>query len=395
MHWGRLLADVTARAASVGRWYHSLGRVVVSSTGCRDSKSLQIIDGQQRLITVCIFLAAIRDFAAEQPSGSTYATRIDHILFPRGVTGACRVIPTYFDRRSFNQAVKADASPMPRDDGDHISCCRAFFDGNLAGVISRLQRTSTVEACSALTTALLDGCSILLFNIIETDLPAVYERLAVREDMLAPLLARVSSGVPLDQSDLARNYVLSFFPDEERRAKAFKELWLPIEIQCSIDADGGITAELNKLLLEFSQSNRNQLVVSPASQLNEDNNRDITSYSGFRELLERRLAAAGVPAPFASKPTEAETKVVEEVLQELTGFAELRYNSKAESSSSSSLPVKKAPFNQPLMIHGEQREVMVSVNTAKFATTRRPTGSSSRVLKVRRKVSAAAPKNKN
>jgi hypothetical protein len=71
----------------------------------------QIIDGQQRLTTLQIFLAAIRDFCREQNCG-VLADECDNFIFNRGMMAnpdvdKFKVWPTQLDRQQFSDVVSS------------------------------------------------------------------------------------------------------------------------------------------------------------------------------------------------------------------------------------------------------------------------------------------------
>ena len=91
---------------------HFLGAVVslpVPSVPIGVSKHL-IIDGQQRLTTTALLLAAVRDVAADRPSGEPLADEINDLLVNRHQTGPDRakLMPTEPDRAAFMRILRGE-----------------------------------------------------------------------------------------------------------------------------------------------------------------------------------------------------------------------------------------------------------------------------------------------
>ena len=94
--------------ARVGKRSHSFGRIVVSERD--EDNRLVIVDGQQRLTTVCIFLSSLRDFLVARSMSVEIVRMINEILFPLCDDKDCILTPTYFDRESFRVCVKTTNS---------------------------------------------------------------------------------------------------------------------------------------------------------------------------------------------------------------------------------------------------------------------------------------------
>ena len=85
---------------------HFLGAAVIAQikTFGRQVSTWEVIDGQQRLTTFQLFLAALRDVA--QKNESAYTAEIDKYLFNTGVMENAKIEryklwPSYMDRESF------------------------------------------------------------------------------------------------------------------------------------------------------------------------------------------------------------------------------------------------------------------------------------------------------
>lgn len=111
----------------------SLGRIVVSTTG---SKAI-VVDGQQRLTSLCLLLAAIRDFITQYletqqhtADGSQHASLRNlaslchdtlHPFTSSADISQCLLEPTFFDRASFQACMRSASFPFRRENS---VCCR-------------------------------------------------------------------------------------------------------------------------------------------------------------------------------------------------------------------------------------------------------------------------------
>ncbi len=246
---------------------HSLGRIVCADSD-GETPGLMVIDGQQRLMTACIFLSAVRDVARHSSgaSGADAAAAaaaaaadapplcdaLEIILFPPAAGGQQVVTPTFFDRPAFAACLKGSASP-PRSSStaavsstsvtgpDQVTAARRFFAGALphalARVCQKLGLTASrpehcVLAARSLACACLDSCTVLIFKMQETgaEVLAAYSRLAMRDAMLSFQLNNKKPGVMLGITDLVRNLVCAQFPgNEEVRIQGYLQYWAPVE----------------------------------------------------------------------------------------------------------------------------------------------------------------------
>ena len=260
---GQLLMDMGLRPSGEFRRpagaAHSLGRVVLSA----DSRT--VIDGQQRLTTACLVLAAIR-WASPSLVGA-----IQGVLFPhradrgdgiavedvireegRVVPGAA-VVPTWLDRRAFWRCLLVpppdggghdyDGGGPERTQGDEEDSIGPAF-ALIRTRIAAIKESSLAHTLQALKESLLERTTVLHFQIREADIFSAYERLAFRDSMLGRAMYVRAVGVSLGECDLVRNYLLSFFADADESGilHVFHTLWLPFE---KAAAQGGPQGEFS------------------------------------------------------------------------------------------------------------------------------------------------------
>jgi len=285
---------------------HSLGRMVAAAHP--DGNGYMVVDGQQRLTTVCVLLSTIRDYFLRQQKNGEPSVPVVHLiqslLFPKGLESECVLRPTYFDRKAFNFCVMLEtlttttttttSSPLAVD---HVSETRAYFESMLPRLWSRIGsklglnmkgtqecESGAVEAVCALSLvqACIDKCTMLFFLMNEKgdEILAAYSRLAMRDAMLSFQLNNSSPGVKLQFVDLCRNLVCCQFPgSEEEKIAGYHLYWAPIEamameravVVSSIDGNDmhqnkyqnaaadnadAMVVELDQLLKAFVQSKR-------------------------------------------------------------------------------------------------------------------------------------------
>lgn len=209
---------------------HKFHRILISS----QSDGFHILDGQQRLTTMALFMAAVRDTFHED---AELVSRINEILFPSGVPESLELdsssslpavlIPTFFDRTSFFRVlvpteVSASAPTLLTDEEDCLSVAKNYF-------MSALESKANVRGFGwKLLNALLDNCDVLYFAINETNFWDVYEDMTFRSELLC-LNKNPMPGVGMCESDMIRNRILSKFDSEEKRIDIYNRFWVPIE----------------------------------------------------------------------------------------------------------------------------------------------------------------------
>jgi len=206
------------------------------------------VDGQQRLTTVCLLLASVRDAAAvalrrdsEDPDAcrayQSLQADINGILFitlagqSSRVKRRPRLTPSLEDRAPFLNAISPgrseDNAGSAATSDDHISRAKRFLLDALVDSAKRLEVISAIRYFRGIFHGLADNCKILRFETKEEDLFCVYERLAFRAHMLRHM-HNAAPGLQLAEADLVKNFVLSFFDDGEAVA-VYNRLWIPME----------------------------------------------------------------------------------------------------------------------------------------------------------------------
>ncbi|MET9545964.1 DUF262 domain-containing protein [Streptomyces sp. NPDC006627] len=196
---------------------HFLGSVVLAP-GQLQAGGVQrwlVVDGQQRLTTLMLAFAALRDHIRDSAAegSARIADRIHRqYLVNEFLEGDehFRLLPTQADRASFGACI----SNSPRSGGaDNIGASYRFFRGVLASGQDQYGEgwTASVE-------------------IVLRDLLSIVEITAERGDNVYRIFESINNtGVGLSQSDLLRNYVFMLLPG--RGERVYAQLWLPMQQQ--------------------------------------------------------------------------------------------------------------------------------------------------------------------
>ncbi|WP_406175530.1 DUF262 domain-containing protein [Streptomyces sp. NBC_00996] len=191
---------------------HFLGSVVLAP-GQIQAGGVQrwlVVDGQQRLTTLMLAFAALRDHLKE--SGESRAADRVHrqILVNEFHEGFdhYRLLPTQADREAYTACVQSRAEA---GGGDNIGAAYRFFRGALAeGQEAGVERW------------------VEMVETVLKDLLSIVEITAEPGDNVYRIFESINNtGVGLSQSDLLRNYVFMLLP--KRGERVYQELWLPMQ----------------------------------------------------------------------------------------------------------------------------------------------------------------------
>jgi uncharacterized protein with ParB-like and HNH nuclease domain len=207
--WKTLWDDVTEQAAHDDARPHFLGSIVTAP-----AKSVPegvgkylLIDGQQRLTTMQILLASLRDTAGanghdrlcEKVNGkflvNTYEEEDEQL----------KVLPTQDDRPAFRNIIRGQKPPASR-----LSDAYRFFQAKLAPF------KDDAERLERLLTAITDRLSLVSITCDEHDNPhLIFESLNAKGEKLTP-------------ADLIRNFLLMRVHVNDQN-RVFTQHWLPIQ----------------------------------------------------------------------------------------------------------------------------------------------------------------------
>lgn len=213
--WKSLWDDILIQYDSDEKTSHFMGTIVSVPAQSRPvgvSKHL-IIDGQQRLTTISIILAVLRDILDKNTSDRIQEVYLTNRF--RDPEDTLKFVPTQIDRDRYralilDRTIYDDNSQMSNAYGYYIKQIKNGVDPN-GNAIDPTKILSTIER----------SLQVVMINLSDEDDPyLIFESLNFK-------------GEPLRQADLVRNYVLMRFRhsiteggDQER---IYKKYWVPME----------------------------------------------------------------------------------------------------------------------------------------------------------------------
>ena len=216
--WAVLWDDLMAQYDPADRSSHFMGAVVtvpVKSVPVGVTKHL-VIDGQQRLTTLSLLLAAIRDKATTESDEATAGIIGDfHVNRHYKSPDDLKPVPTQADRGAYNAIVyQRDLEPF--EESKVVQAYR-FFQKRLDGHDVEGQPITASQTLQSIQQSL----QVVMINLGEADDPyLIFESLNHK-------------GKPLNQADLVRNYVLMRFQHSTsaggEQEVAYEDLWRPME----------------------------------------------------------------------------------------------------------------------------------------------------------------------
>lgn len=214
---------------------HFMGAIVIAQikTFGKQVQAYEVIDGQQRLTTFQVLLAALRDVAAS--NGSKYADELQKYLLNDGVmenpeAERFKLWPSLTDRRAFVGTVdpKADLdsiTPRPVDEDGFVRravAAHAYFKARIEAHVD-LDGVFDEHSLELLFEALKEGLAIVSIELEGGDDPqTIFETLNSR-------------GVELTPGDLMRNFIFQRAKGMGQSDgslvvdKLYEKHWLPLD----------------------------------------------------------------------------------------------------------------------------------------------------------------------
>ncbi|MYS05114.1 DUF262 domain-containing protein, partial [Streptomyces sp. SID6041] len=219
---GQLWSDVLEQAELLesgdGASTHFLGSVVLAPSPQNEATFPRwlVVDGQQRLTTLSLALAAIRDHVADARPDE--AERIDEeYLINKRKSGSdhFRLLPTQADRSQFAAHVRGPLAPQAV--GGNVAAAYGFFRRKLVEADDPATPQDVFRIEQAITSRLT--------------LVAVT---AERGDNVHRIFESLNNtGLKLSQADLLRNYLFMRLPT--RGEHVYETYWLPLQDSLSND----------------------------------------------------------------------------------------------------------------------------------------------------------------
>lgn len=285
--WSGLWDTVQTLAMHGNGSTHSLKRLLF----LRQPSGSLVIDGQQRLTTCCVLLAALREHCSE-PLQLELGTLLQY-------RGQFIVRPTLEDRAPFAVAMQHSSSEADTS-AEALAQCRTFFSERVRAIA-----LGDVANVDALVHATTHSLLVLSFPVAgSVQLQAIYEkaaeagamraaaklmeaRLKMQDDMeeaggdfealsdeeilnrfkkheadgKSQIRGIVEEGIAMSPVDLIRSYVLEHFETEEEQIRVYHEQWLPIERACC----HGVGSNVAQCELGFASALK-QLGADPAAK---------------------------------------------------------------------------------------------------------------------------------
>ena len=206
-HWKTLSDDIDRLLQRPEQTSHFIGSFVSAPIGTAADQSVnrfRLIDGQQRLTTVVILLAALRDLAAE-----------------RGQSNLAGKIAGQYLANQFEQGDAAKKLLLTEDDRPQLDAVLGNT-GAASGAIA--------DAFAYFAGHLRDSCTGDLTPVLQTimgRLSVVNITLSADDDPHLIFESLNAKGEKLSPSDLLRNYFLMRLPQADADAH-FRNLWEPM-----------------------------------------------------------------------------------------------------------------------------------------------------------------------
>jgi hypothetical protein len=232
--WESFSEAVLRRHLGERRRPHFLGSIVLdqSDTPTGEVVVRQIIDGQQRLSTLQILIAAMRDLAREYQQ-SEYSEAFDRLVrnfvpSSKRPESRYKVWPTNQDRGAFVQALdsgslRAIAEGLGKREsvkhfGHRMLDCYAFFYRELEELLKDESESDTADVFSAMYAALREDVVLVVVDLDKTDDPQlIFETLN-------------ALGTPLLPSDLVKNLLFRVAASEEADIEhLYEKAWKPFD----------------------------------------------------------------------------------------------------------------------------------------------------------------------
>ncbi|MTF40351.1 DUF262 domain-containing protein [Cyanobacterium aponinum] len=209
--WEQLWSDIVELLENESNSPHFFGSIVTMQMEFlpEEVSKFLLIDGQQRLTTILILLATIRDQAKIIHNLKLFKEINDKYLINAYDEGEnfYKLLPTQIDRQSFYQIINEEYNHI-KQQKNLIAECYQFFSRK----IKRFPETEYKKLINII------GGYLIVISIVlsKDDNPyLVFESLNAK-------------GQPLTQADLIRNYLFMGIQGE-KQDKMYQQYWLPME----------------------------------------------------------------------------------------------------------------------------------------------------------------------
>jgi uncharacterized protein with ParB-like and HNH nuclease domain len=225
-HWERLRMDIWALLENGAKPVHFLGPLVCTLPPRLpgNSSTFQLIDGQQRVTTLTILLAAIRDVARTR-NLNDFAEEVteDYLLFKRKQgSDRYKVLPRLGDREVLTAMI--EGHDMTAFSTSRVFEAWKYFHRH----VQHLSRKDTQKQLARLLEVITTRLNLVAVLIDGENPYEIFESLN-------------STGLPLKESDLIRNFVFMELPLAKQQEfndqhwKAFEEMFDATDTEAAIE----------------------------------------------------------------------------------------------------------------------------------------------------------------
>ncbi|MEA5534448.1 DUF262 domain-containing protein [Crocosphaera sp. XPORK-15E] len=246
--WQDLWDDILELCNTENPRPHFMGSIVtIPTTSVPEGVTKYLlIDGQQRLTTVFILLAALRD-RATQSKNENLAAQINNTLLVNPYNEGLekyKIQPTQLqlDRENFYQIIDNQSKSKE----SNISLCYLFFEKKIQQSKLELSKIKNIICSSFFLVSVVLG--------IDDDPYRVFESLNAK-------------GKPLTQADLIRNYFFMLIPTDEQES-IYRKYWEPMQALLKDNLTEFIRHYLIKKGIEVRE---NEIYVEIKAQINDKN----------------------------------------------------------------------------------------------------------------------------
>lgn len=209
--WKTLFNDALNLCFNKDKPSHFLGAIVLIREQELSSSMppYLLIDGQQRMVSLLLLLAAVRD-SSQDSLREKIQDRYLHNRYPDAPEQRSKLVPSQLDYRAFADIILQENEP---DSNAAVTQAYNYFKSALAEQVQKgLSLNSFMEAIVA------------RFELVRIELSQSEDPYAVFESLN-------STGQKLTAADLVRNHLFMRIADRSRedQQRLYNEYWLPIE----------------------------------------------------------------------------------------------------------------------------------------------------------------------
>ncbi|HEY9666282.1 MAG TPA: DUF262 domain-containing protein, partial [Coleofasciculaceae cyanobacterium] len=178
-----------------------------------------LIDGQQRLTTLSLLLAALREHLKEHDSESAAELQELYLINRYKKSDAhYKILPTQADQEVYQKVVKG----LINESTSLIYEAFKFFCNQLKN--GDIEEDNASIDLAKFKNVVLEKLTLVSITLDDRDNPyIIFESLNHK-------------GAPLTQADLVRNYLFMKLTDKEQREEAYEKIWLPLQDQFKVNA---------------------------------------------------------------------------------------------------------------------------------------------------------------